>query len=136
MSKVLPDLNFLKIFHCQHIADVEIQSVSLTASTNIFHTFVHILLSVNMTRLSRKVFAFFTISVFHHHVIPWKLPWGYYEGVSNISHVKHHYTWAETPSSQEEWHIGWRQRCKPHAVLIKFIKMLCLSVDLRADRTT
>lgn len=75
---MLPDLNFLKIFHCQHIAGVEIQPMSLTASTNIFNTFVHTLLSVNMTHLSRKVF--FIILIFHHHVIPWKLPWGYYEG--------------------------------------------------------
>lgn len=75
---MLPDLNFLKIFHCQHIAGVEIQPMSLTASTNIFNTLVHTLLSVNMTHLSRKVF--FIILIFHHHVISWKLSWSYYEG--------------------------------------------------------
>lgn len=55
-SKVLPDWNFLKIFDCQHIAGVEIQSMSLPASTNIFNTFMHTLVSVNMTHLSRKCF--------------------------------------------------------------------------------
>ena len=103
-SKVLPDLNFLKMFHCQHIAAVEIQPMSLTASTNMFNTFLHTLLSVNMTHLSRKIF--FTILIFHHHVIPWKLPWGCYEGVSNISHRKHHCSLAATPFSPEEWHKG------------------------------
>lgn len=56
--KVLPDLTFLKIFHCEHIAGVEIQPMSLTASTNIFNTLRHTLVSVNMTHLSRQ--GFFT----------------------------------------------------------------------------
>lgn len=48
--------------------------------------------------------------------------WRLVRGSLNISHIKHHYAFAETPLSQEEWHIGWRQPYKPHAVLIKFIK--------------
>lgn len=118
-SKVLPDLNFLKIFNCQHIASVEIQPMFPTASTNIFNTFMHTLVSVNMTHLSRK--GSFLILIFHHHVIPWKLPGGYHKGVSTISPIKHHYALAGTLFSQEEWHPGWRQLYKPHAVLIKFI---------------
>lgn len=58
-SKLLPDLNFLKISHCQHVAGVEIQSMSFTASTNIFNTFMHTLVSVNMTHLSIKGFLEF-----------------------------------------------------------------------------
>ena len=57
--KVLPDLNFLKIFHCGHTAGVEIKPMSLTASTNIFNTLMHTLVSVNMTHLSRKGFLKF-----------------------------------------------------------------------------
>lgn len=102
---MLPDLNFIKILHCQHTAGVEIQPMSLAALRNILNTLMHTLVSVNMTHLSRKGF-FFLILIFHHHVIPRKLPWGYYEAVSNISHIKHHYTLAETPFSQEEWHTG------------------------------
>ena len=60
---MLPDLNFLKIFHCQHIAGVETQPMSLTALTNTLNTLTHTLFSVNMTHLSQKGFFFnFSIS--------------------------------------------------------------------------
>lgn len=37
------------------------------------------------------------------------------------SHIKHN-TLAATVFGQKEWRSDWGELCKPHAVLIKFIK--------------
>lgn len=119
-SKGLPDWNCLKIFHCQHIAGVEIQSMSLPLLTNIFNTLMHTLVCVNMTQLSRKgFFQNFNISSLCHSMeTTWRLVRGSFKHLSYKTSLC-----ICRKSAQSRRMAYWLEATyKPHAVLIKFIK--------------